>query len=246
MPSPRRESIHNSNCGFRHHKRDKKMFSKNEDRNRNNSRGKKPKPTHLAPVVGLLPYPIKNVREFYKWHPRFVCIKSKNGVMELNKLGRSVRWVSRKDRSKLYYKAGNNINYYKMYFDVDLVYDFRDDDLIEEDLISNASTENDIEFNDDDDDDNNLFRLINLITNSISSVSREEFGVSKYRIKDQIRNRLDNIFNKYKRSRKLFYKFSNNFIRKLRNLGYNDIPEFTYSPFGVTYDRGPAPFNPHD
>ena len=41
MPSPRRESIHNSNCGFRHHKRDKKMFSKNEDRNRNNNRGRR-------------------------------------------------------------------------------------------------------------------------------------------------------------------------------------------------------------
>lgn len=236
MPSPRRESIHNSNCGFLHHKRAKKMFSKNEDRNRNNNRGKKPKPHHLAPIIGLLPYPIKIVREFYEWNPRFVCVKSKNGVMELNGLGRIVRWVSRKDRSKLYDFAGNNVNYFKMYFNVDLIFDYREDELIEDELISNASTENDIEGN----DHHELFKLIDLIKYPTLAQGQEEGDADslKDRINHLIRKTLDNIFYKYKRNCNLFYKFSNEYITKLQNLGYNDTPEFTYTPFGVRYSGG--------
>lgn len=228
MPSPRRESIHNSNCGFRHHKRNKKMFSKNEDRNRNNNRGKKPKPHHLAQIIGLLPYPIKNVRECYEWNPRLVCVKSKNGVMELNGLGRTLRWVSRKDRSKLYNFAGNNVNYFKMYFDVDLVFDYRSDELIEDELISNASTKASTE----DDIEDELFKLIELIKYPTLQ-DNEDVDSLKDRINRLIMIKFDNIFYKYRRNRNLFYKFSNEFVTKLQNLGYNETPEFRYTPFGV-------------
>ena len=75
MPSRARESIHNSNCGFRHYNRNKKMFSKNENRNNIRSKDKKkPKRRNLAPIVGLLPYSIKKVAECYQYNPRFVCI----------------------------------------------------------------------------------------------------------------------------------------------------------------------------
>lgn len=235
MPSRARESIHNSNCGFRHYNRNKKMFSKNEDKNRNNNRGKKPKPRHLAPIIGLLPYPIKNIRECYEWNPRFVCVKSKNGVMELNGLGRTVRWVSRKDRSKLYNFAGNNVNYFKMYFNVDLVFDYREDEVIEEELISNASTENDTQCKDNDE----LFKLIDLIKYPSLERSRDEEEGDGDSLKDRIYylilKKLDNIFYKYKRNSNLFYKYSNEFIRELQNLGYNEIPEFRYSPLGVIF-----------
>lgn len=233
MPSPARESIHNSNSGYRYHNRNKKMFSKNEDRNRKNVRGKKPKAHHLAPIIGLLPYPIKKISESYEWNPRFVCMKSKNGVMELNDIGRSVRWVSRKDRSRLYNYAGNNVNFYKMFFDVDLVYDHRDDELIEQELISNASTENDTQCKDDDE----LFKLIDLIKYPSLERSRGQEDGDADSLKDRINHliwrKLDNIFYKYKRNRNLFYKYSNEFITELQNLGYNEIPEFRYTPNGV-------------
>ena len=70
---------------------------------------------------------IKELRGFYDYHPRFISIKSNNGILSYNKLGRKTRWTSRKDRRKNSDKAGSHINFLKMYFDVD--------------NISNASTE---------------------------------------------------------------------------------------------------------
>tara|TARA_B110001450_G_scaffold34416_1_gene29809 strand:- start:1953 stop:2405 length:453 start_codon:yes stop_codon:yes gene_type:complete len=143
MPSQRRESVHNSNTGYRHRYREKKMFSKNEDRNRHNIKGKRPGFIELSPVVGCKPYSIKELRGFYDYHPRFISIKSNNGILSYNKLGRKTRWTSRKDRRKNSDKAGSHINFMKMYFDVDIVYDMRTDQEVELDNISNASTEED-------------------------------------------------------------------------------------------------------
>lgn len=96
MPSQRRESVHNSNTGYRHRYREKKMFSKNEDRNRHNIKGKRRgfielspvvgcKPTDGAPVIGCKPYSIKELRGFYDYHPIFISIKSNNGILSYNK-----------------------------------------------------------------------------------------------------------------------------------------------------------------
>ena len=140
MPSQRRESVHNSNTGYRHRYRERKMFSKNEDRNRHNIKGKRPGFIQVDPVLGCKPFSIKEIRGFYDNDPRFISIKSNNGILSYNKLGRNSRWTSRKDRQKLLEKAGNHINFLKMYYDVDLVYDMRTHEEIELDNISNAST----------------------------------------------------------------------------------------------------------
>ena len=66
MPSQRREPVHNSNTGYRHRYREKKIFSKNKDRY--NIRGKRPGFIELSPVVGCKPYSIKELRGFYDFY----------------------------------------------------------------------------------------------------------------------------------------------------------------------------------